>query len=100
MVVGDGSDTGWKHTGPFQEGYIYRLVGPLGENDIEPIPNSGMLPGYEWNTRREFSLELEEKTKIKPEELLTKRELTEMAQNGQVPQNIVETIIAKQNLPE
>lgn len=94
VVVGNG--TKWKHTGPFTKGFVYRLLGSVNENDIEAVPNSTMFKGDEWNTRREFKLELIAETSVNPDELLTKHELKEMVKRGEIEKNIVETIIKKQ----
>ena len=100
VVVGNGSESGWRHTGPFTKGFIYRLLGPVNENDVEAVPNSIMLPGHEWNTRREFELALLTETTVNPKELLSKHELKAMADRGEIDKSIIETIFEKQCLPE
>ena len=60
------------------------------------LPNSTMSPGDEWNTNRVYELELIAETTIDPNELLTKHELNEMVKRGEIEQNIVDTIIQKQ----
>lgn len=100
VVIGDGSANGWKHTGPFTKGFVYRLVGPVNADDIEAVPNSTMSAGDEWNTKRKFDVELVSETKLNPKELLTKRELLEMAKQGKIDKKTVETILKKQNLPD
>ena len=100
VVVGDGSESGWRHTGPFAKGFVYLLAEQVNENDVEAVPNSCMLPGHEWNTRREFELQLLAETTVNPDELLTKHELREMVKCGKVSKAIVEMIFQKQKLPE
>jgi len=98
VVVGSGKK--WKHTGPFTKGFVYRLAGPVNEDEIEAVPNSTMFEGDEWNTKREFEVELVSEIKLISRELLTKRELLEMANQGKIDKKIVETILKKQNLPD
>jgi hypothetical protein len=100
VVIGNGSAKGWKHTGPFTKGFVYRLVGPVNEDDIEAVPNSTMSEGDEWNTRREFELVLISETTVNPAELLAKHELIEMADHGRVDKNVAKTILNKQKLPD
>ncbi|MCU0606078.1 MAG: hypothetical protein MUF78_01320 [Candidatus Edwardsbacteria bacterium] len=100
LVVGEEANKRWKHTGPFARGFLYRVVGQITECDIERVPHSSLSPGMEWNTRREFALELVAETTVKPEELLTRHELREMAARGLVESTTVDTILTKQDLPE
>ncbi|HAD81974.1 MAG: hypothetical protein A2509_01315 [Candidatus Edwardsbacteria bacterium RIFOXYD12_FULL_50_11] len=94
VVVGNGAK--WKHTGPFIKGFVYRLLGLVCKNDIVAVPNSTMSKGDEWNTRREFRLELVAETIVNPAELLTKHELKEMVKRGEVDKTVIETIFKKQ----
>lgn len=96
VVVGNGSQTGWKHTGPFTKGFVYRLLGSVSKDDIVAVPNSTMSKGDEWNTQREFELALISETTVNPAELLTKHELKEMVKRGEIDKTIVETIFQKQ----
>jgi hypothetical protein len=65
-----------------------------------PVPHSSLSPGTEWNTRTEYQLDLVSETAIVPEELLTKHELLEMAEQRVVDNETVSTILEKQRLPE
>jgi hypothetical protein len=100
VVVGDHSGQRWKHSGPFSQGVLYRLTEAVSENDIEPVPNTSLSPGVEWNTRKEFGLELVSETDAKPEELLTKHELREMAADGLIDGNTAGLILKNQDLPD
>ena len=72
------------------------MVGSVTKDDIVAVPNSTMSHGDEWNTQREFRLELVAETIINPAELLTKRELKEMVKRGEIDKTVVETIFQKQ----
>ena len=100
LVVGDESNDRWKHTGPFTQGYLYKLVGPVEPGDVEAVPHTSLMPGLEWNTRREFSLVLETMTAIDPSELITKSELLRLVAVGLVQRETADAIIEKQRLPE
>ncbi len=100
IVVGEEANKRWKHTGPFAQGYLHRLVGPVSKEDIEPVLDSRIAPGLEWNTRREFALELDAVTEIDPAELLMKSELLRLAAEGLVKQQTVDTILEKQRVPD
>jgi hypothetical protein len=95
-----GNDGKWKHTGPFTQGFIYRLVEQVTEADIVSVPNSSLFSGQEWNTKHAFSLELIAKTSVVPEELITKHELRQLAEQGIIDQKVIDTILKKQKLPE
>lgn len=100
LVVGEETNKRWRHTGAFTKGFLHRIVGPVAKNDIEPVPGSRIAPGLEWNTRREFALELDAMTEIDPAELITKSELLRLAAEGLIKRQTVDTILEKQQLPE
>jgi hypothetical protein len=100
IVIGDESNGRWKHTGPFKQGFLYRLARLVSDSDIEPVPHSSLPPGTEWNTKREYQLELVTETVIFKEELLTRHELIVMAGQGLVDMQTVNTILEKQQLRE
>jgi hypothetical protein len=100
LVVGEETNKHWKHTGPFAKGYLYRLVGLVTGKDVEPVPHSSLSPGMEWNTTREYPLELVAETAIIESELLTKRELRKLVKRGLARKSSVDAILEKQQLPE
>jgi hypothetical protein len=65
----------FKHNGT-QPGYLYRLVAPICETEIEPHPASTMAAGQEWLTRYVLRVELVEPTVIDTEEILSEAEVT------------------------
>jgi hypothetical protein len=100
IVIGDESNEHWKHTGPFAQGFLYRVVGGITGRDIEAVPHSSLSSGLEWNTKIEFPLGLVSETNIIKEELLTRPELLEMAGQGLVDMRTFNTILENQQLPE
>jgi hypothetical protein len=99
LVVGEETNRRWKHTGPFEQGFLYRLIGPVALDDVGPVPDSRLSPGLEWNTRCEFALELDTVTAVDPAELITQSELLQLVADGLVQRQTADTIIEKQRLP-
>ncbi len=100
LVVGEETNRRWKHTGPFAQGFLYRVASQVTKKDVEAVPHSSLSPGMEWNTKREFPLVLVSKTAIVPGELLTKRELRKLVKQGLIRESTVAAILEKQQLPE
>jgi hypothetical protein len=103
IVVGDESDESkehWKHTGPFKQGFLYKLAGSVVDGDIELVPNTSLSFGQEWNTRREFALVLDTVTAIDPAELLTKSELLRLVSDGFVERETADQILKNQDISD
>jgi hypothetical protein len=73
-IVSVDDDGTIKHDGK-QSGYLYQIITLLDSGDVYPHPNSSMVPGKEWLTRRPLDLELIETTKIREVEQLTEVEI-------------------------
>jgi hypothetical protein len=71
-----------KHNGT-QPGYLYRLVKPISQVEIEPHHTSKMGSGQEWLTRHDLEVELVEPTIIDTEEVLSAAEVNDLYKRAQ-----------------
>jgi hypothetical protein len=68
-----------QHNG-VQPGLLYVIDEVVGDEDVYPHPNSSMLPGYEWLTRRPLRLRLVGPVEIQPGDWLSEEEVEELRQ--------------------
>ena len=61
-------------------GFLYRVTGTIGPDDIVPHPRSSMEARKEWLTCRELRLEQIGPTCIIPQEILTETEIQQLQQ--------------------
>jgi len=98
VIKGQGREL--KHNGRFAEGFLYRLVGPLGPDDIRTPESSALDPGEEWITVRELKLELDGPTEIVDSELITKGGLKKLLDEGGIGPETYRSIMENQALPD
>ena len=74
---GESGKRTFKHSGEIP-GFLYRVIEPIGPQDIYPHPRTTMGPGQEWLTNRELQVELISRTEVIEIERLTATELVAM----------------------
>ena len=100
VVLYDAEQRNFKHTGPIYTGYLYQIDEPVGPGDVEPPASSSMNPGDEWTTTRPLKVRLLAETVIRPEEMMDRAQLRKLLEQGGIPQETYDTILAKQQLHE
>lgn len=77
-----GGGTLIKHNGT-DPGYLYIVDEPLTLDDIEPHPHPSNVGHWEWLSKKEVRVTILEKTNIRPGDLLTEQEVTQLRQKQQ-----------------
>jgi hypothetical protein len=71
-----------KHNGT-EPGYLYRIIKPITQTEIDPHPRSTIGAGQEWLTRQELEVELLEPTIIDTEEVMSAAEIIDLYKRAQ-----------------
>jgi hypothetical protein len=84
QAVADDGQRIIKHSG-ILSGFLYRVVEPVEESDVVPVPNSTMGAGQEWYTTRPLRIQCIATTLVEPHEQLTEAEIAELYQRQRTP---------------
>jgi len=80
-IVSVSDDGTIKHNGK-SKGRVYKVADRVTSDDIDEHPRSSMNKGWEWITKKEFSLEFLYEVSPSPEDILSEREIRELMESN------------------